>query len=115
MDSFFSRVFRRLHRGLDSQFYFGLMAQQALNSLIAGPHAGWLHELFVFLSDSAPIYEVHIDPNRTSIPGPQYVTLSRINGSRLFMVSVKTIVTCFCYVMCFLQTETVMFSGTYSM
>jgi hypothetical protein len=91
----FSRVFRRLHRGLDSQFYFGLMAQQALNSLIAGPHAGWLHELFVFLSDSAPIYEVHIDPNRTSIPGPQYVTLSRINGSRLFMVSVKTIVTCF--------------------
>ena len=63
------------------------MAQQALNTLIAGPHAGWLHELFLFLSDSAPIYEVHIDPNRTVVPGPQYVTFSRINGSRLFMVS----------------------------
>jgi hypothetical protein len=61
---------------------------QVLNSIIAGPSAGWLHQLFLFMVDPSPIFEIHVDPNRTVIPGSsQFVTFSRLNGTRLLLVS----------------------------
>ena len=75
---------------------FSFMAQQA--HAAAGSHPLWFHDLFVFLGDHFPISEVYIDPLRCTIPGcSQFITLTRSNGARLFLVSFFFCELCFSF------------------